>query len=84
MSRSPPTLAYVVLGPRIRGKFDAAAATALGVPFGPLRGDLAKGQNVTVKVQNEAGETIERVVQPSDVMSESIPPSVCARSDIGT
>ncbi|KAI4525783.1 Metallo-hydrolase/oxidoreductase [Schizophyllum commune Loenen D] len=81
-SRSPPTLAYVVLGPRIRGKFDAAAATKLGVPFGPLRGELAKGQNVTVKVQNEAGETIERVVQPSDVMSESIPPSAVLILDV--
>ncbi|KAL1738492.1 hypothetical protein HDZ31DRAFT_14612, partial [Schizophyllum fasciatum] len=81
-SNTPPTLAYVVLGPRIRGKFDAAAATALGVPSGPLRGDLAKGISVIVQVQNEAGETLDRVVQPSEVMSESLPPSAVIILDV--
>ncbi|KAL1738920.1 beta-lactamase-like protein, partial [Schizophyllum fasciatum] len=81
-SKTPATLAYVVLGPRIRGKFDAAAATALGVPSGPLRGDLAKGISVTVQVQNEAGETVDRVVQPSEVMSESLPPSAVIILDV--
>ena len=36
------------------GKFDPAKATELGVPFGPIRGKLVRGENITL----EDGTTI--------------------------
>jgi ribonuclease Z len=41
------SVALVVHGADIPGKFDAARATALGVPAGPLRGALVRGDTVT-------------------------------------
>ncbi|KAF8159401.1 hypothetical protein B0H34DRAFT_703302 [Crassisporium funariophilum] len=73
-SQTPPTHAYVIVGPRFRGKFDAAKAAALGV-FGRDRSTLAKGKAVTVQVQ-ENGETISREVQPDEVLGESEHPGV--------
>jgi ribonuclease Z len=42
------------------GEFDAAAADALGIPFGPERGALQRGESVTL------GE--DRVVTPAEVV----------------
>ncbi len=44
------------------GRFDEEKATALGIPFGPLRGKLVKGQTVTL----ENGKTVypQEVVGP--------------------
>ena len=42
------------------GEFDAAAADALGVPFGPERGALQRGESVTLDV--------DRVVTPDQVV----------------
>jgi ribonuclease Z len=42
------------------GEFDAAAADALGIPFGPVRGALQRGESVTL------GE--DRVVTPAEVV----------------
>ncbi|KAE9397976.1 hypothetical protein BT96DRAFT_995290 [Gymnopus androsaceus JB14] len=53
-STSPPflpsalTLSYLILGPRQRGKFDAAKANELGIP-GVLRNVLARGESVRFK-----------------------------------
>ncbi|TRM58741.1 hypothetical protein BD626DRAFT_410082 [Schizophyllum amplum] len=76
------TLAYAVIGPRIRGKFDVATAERLGVPPGPLRGQLARGLTVTVKDKDAEGKITEREVKPEDVVSESIPPSVILIFDV--
>ena len=44
------------------GEFDAAAADALGIPFGPERGALQKGDSVTL--------ADGRVVTPAEVLGE--------------
>ncbi len=41
-------VSYTFTAPAVRGKFDASAAGALGVPAGPLRGKLHGGQSVTL------------------------------------
>ncbi|KAE9392021.1 hypothetical protein BT96DRAFT_924951 [Gymnopus androsaceus JB14] len=42
------SLSYLVIGPRIRGKFDGAKAEAMGVPR-PLRKNIANGETVQFK-----------------------------------
>lgn len=69
-----PTTAYVLVGPRLRGKFDAEKATALGV-FGRGRAQLTRGETVTVKVK-EGDTMIERVVRPEDCIGASQAPGV--------
>ncbi|KZV87031.1 hypothetical protein EXIGLDRAFT_840328 [Exidia glandulosa HHB12029] len=59
-------LAYICVGPSIRGKFDAARATELGV-MGALRKNLTRGESVTV-----ANGT---VVTPDMCIAPSVPPS---------
>lgn len=65
-SGSKETLCYVCTGPRNRGKFDVKKAEALGLKPGPLRARIAKGQTVTVTVDDGAGAMIERVIRPED------------------
>ncbi|KAH6915798.1 tRNA processing endoribonuclease [Coprinopsis sp. MPI-PUGE-AT-0042] len=87
-SRNP--VGYVVIGPRVRGKFDTERATALGVPNGPLRGRLTNGQTVTFKVQEKVvGEdgkeqTVlkEVTVRPEECVGESEAPSVVIVLDV--
>lgn len=67
-------MAYIVVGPRVRGKFDAEKASALGV-FGALRGLLAKGRDVTVKIK-VGEETVEKIVRPEECIGESEAPGV--------
>ena len=55
---------YVCQTPKVRGKFDAAKATALSIS-GRDRGRLVRGQDVTL----EDG----RVVRRSDVMADDVP-----------
>ena len=61
--------AYIVVGPRIRGKFDAKRAAELGL-HGPLRGKVARGESVTFTVDDGAGGTLQRTVKPEDCMGE--------------
>ncbi|KAF4591050.1 hypothetical protein EYR40_009650 [Pleurotus pulmonarius] len=77
----PPTLAYIIAGPRIRGKFDVKRAEALGVPFGRLRGQLTKGQSVTFDVK--VGDNVEkRTVRPEECVGESESPGVLIILDV--
>jgi len=69
-------MSYIVVGPRFRGKFDAKRAKELGIPQGPLRGSLAKGEAITFEIQ-EGGEVIQRTVKPEEVVGKSEPPEVC-------
>ncbi|KAG6896461.1 hypothetical protein C0992_008112 [Termitomyces sp. T32_za158] len=78
-----PTLAYVVVGPRVRGKFNAKAANELGVPSGPIRAQLTRGNSVTIQVMVD-GEMVERVVRPEDCIGESESPGVLIIFDIPT
>lgn len=51
----PPSalsLSYLAVGPLTRGKFDARKAEELGVPNGPLRGALTRGETVRFLVDN--------------------------------
>jgi len=68
------TLAYAVVGPRVRGKFDVKRAESLGLKAGPLRARVARGETVTV-VGNDG---LERNVGPSDVVGDSEDPGVCS------
>ena len=71
-----PTVAYAVIGPRIRGKFDGRKAVDLGLPPGPLRARLVKGENVTVQVKNSDGNLVDREIKPEDCIGESVTPAV--------
>ncbi|KAI6012153.1 hypothetical protein BKA83DRAFT_4370844 [Pisolithus microcarpus] len=82
--RLRPTLAYAIHGPRIRGKFDAQKAEALGLKRGPLRAVLARGQTVTVKVDDGCGNSIDSEIKPSDCIGEGTPPGIVLLLDIPT
>jgi ribonuclease Z len=75
-----PTLAYIIVGPRVRGKFDAAKAKKLRIPVGSLRGELTRGKAITFMVPGElsGGDMVQRTVQPEEVIGPSESPSVSA------
>lgn len=82
---APPTLAYVVVGPRIRGRFDAKKAKELGIPNGPMRKQLIKGETITFKRTIQTIEDgavreieVERTVRPEECVGESDTPAVSA------
>jgi ribonuclease Z len=60
-----PSLGYALVEDDRPGRFDVAAARRLGVPEGPLFGQLQHGQTVTL----ESGAT----VSPDDVVGEARP-----------
>lgn len=64
----PQVLCYVGVGPMYRGKFDAKKATELGVPKGRERGQLTKGESITLKDG--------RVITPDMCLGPSTPPAV--------
>ncbi|CDO70624.1 hypothetical protein BN946_scf184748.g22 [Trametes cinnabarina] len=66
-----PTLAYLLVGPSSRGKFDVKKAEALGVPRGPIRGKLTKGETITFEVDDGNGGKIQRTVQPEECVGPS-------------
>ncbi|KAF8956934.1 hypothetical protein BDZ97DRAFT_1848960 [Flammula alnicola] len=80
-SNTPSTLSYLVIGPRYRGKFDAEKAVELGVPRGPLRGRLSKGETITFDVK-VGGETIQRTVKPEEVIGKSEAPGAIVILDV--
>lgn len=63
------SMAYIVVGPHVRGKFDARRAEELGL-YGPLRGKVARGESVTFTVDDGAGGTFQRTVKPEDCVGE--------------
>ncbi|KAF7320213.1 hypothetical protein MKEN_00805800 [Mycena kentingensis (nom. inval.)] len=67
--QTPPTMAYVVVGPVVRGKFDVEKSLALGVPVN-RRSWLTDGKSIVVKVK-EGDEVVERVVKPEDCIGSS-------------
>lgn len=67
------TLAYAIVGPRVRGRFDVKRAESLGLKAGPLRARVARGETVTVV----GSDGSERSVGPSDVVGASEDPGVC-------
>ncbi|KIM44447.1 hypothetical protein M413DRAFT_431468 [Hebeloma cylindrosporum] len=77
----PPTMSYIVVGPRFRGKFDAKRAKELGIPEGPLRSNLAKGETITFETQ-KGDEVIQRTVKPEEVIGKSETPGAIIILDI--
>ena len=68
-SMQDASMAYIVVGPRVRGKFDVKRAAELGL-YGPLRGNVARGESVTFTVDDGAGGTLQRTVNPEDCVGE--------------
>ena len=64
-SKQKPSLAYIVLGPKTRGKLDAKKADELGLK-GRLRGLVASGKAVTFTTTDANGNQIERTVKPEE------------------
>ncbi|KAJ7272678.1 hypothetical protein B0H12DRAFT_1043818 [Mycena haematopus] len=77
---APPTLAYVVVGPSVRGKFDVEKSIELGVPKNK-RSLLTKGENITVTVK-EGDQTVQKVVRPLDCIGPSEVPAVLIVLDV--
>jgi ribonuclease Z len=72
-SFTPPvrdgSTAYIIVGPRVRGKFDVKRAEKLGL-FGPSRGRVARGETVTFVVDDGTGVKVQRTVRPEDCLGE--------------
>ncbi|KAI0251929.1 hypothetical protein BJV78DRAFT_1207788 [Lactifluus subvellereus] len=78
-----PSTAYIVVGPRVRGKFDAKRAQELGL-YGPLRGKVARGETVSFTVDDGAGGKVQRTVRPEDCMGEHETTKVVIILDVPT
>lgn len=70
-----PSLAYIIIGPRTRGKFDAKKADELGLK-GKLRGQVASGKTVTFTVTDADGKEVERTVSPEECVGPGDNPAV--------
>ena len=72
-SFTPPvrdgSTAYIVVGPRVRGKFDVKRAEELGL-FGSSRGRVTRGETVTLTVDDGTGVKVQRTVRPEDCLGE--------------
>lgn len=75
--KQKPSLAYIVIGPKMRGKFDAKRADELGLK-GKLRGLVANGATVTFTTTDADGKKIERTVKPEECVGSGENPAVCA------
>ncbi|KAG7094254.1 hypothetical protein E1B28_007858 [Marasmius oreades] len=89
----PATASYVIVGPRVRGKFDATKAKELGIPNGDLRRKLTQGESITFTVTVDEGVDEEgkmkrrketRTVKPEEIIGASDPPGVVLILDIPT
>ena len=76
-SKQKPSLAYIVMGPKTRGKFNATKADELGLK-GKLRGLVANGTAVTFTTTNADGKEIERTVKPEECVGPGDNPAVRA------
>ena len=75
--KQQPSLAYIVVGPKTRGKFDAKKADELGLK-GKLRGLVANGTTVTFTTTDADGKKIERTVKPEECVGPGENSAVCA------
>ncbi|KAF9038581.1 hypothetical protein BJ165DRAFT_1352473 [Panaeolus papilionaceus] len=79
-SSYPPTLAYIIVGPQSRGRFDSKKAEELGI-FGQDRAKLTKGISVEVKIK-DGDQMVTRTVQPEEIIGKPDPAAVVAVLDI--
>ncbi|KAF8166655.1 hypothetical protein K438DRAFT_1857115 [Mycena galopus ATCC 62051] len=77
---APPTLAYVVVGPSVRGKFDVEKSIKLGVPK-HMRSRLTRGESITVTVQ-EGDQSVQKIIQPLDCIGPSEVPAAMIVLDV--
>ncbi|KAF9269308.1 hypothetical protein L218DRAFT_969838 [Marasmius fiardii PR-910] len=87
--QQPTNVAYVVVGPRVRGKFDAGKAGELRIPKGKLRYRLAQGETITFTVDVDGAGPDEkrkemRTVKPEEIIAPSDPPGVILILDVPT
>ena len=75
------TLAYVVVGPRVRGKIDGKKLNELSVPHNELRAKLTKGETIQFEVEGPDGPEV-RTVYPEECMSKSDPPAAVIILDV--
>lgn len=74
-SKQKPSLAYIILGPKTRGKLDAKKADELGLK-GKLRGLVASGNTVTFATMDANGKRTERTVKPEECVGPGENPAV--------
>ncbi|TXT09068.1 hypothetical protein VHUM_02542 [Vanrija humicola] len=67
-------MVYILRTPTVRGKFDVAKAAALGVPGGPVRGKLTRGESIEVEDKDAPGG--KRIVKPEDCLVGGGPGSI--------
>ncbi|WWC73000.1 uncharacterized protein I206_106964 [Kwoniella pini CBS 10737] len=67
-------MVYICQAADIRGKFDVNKANALGVPKGPVRGKLTRGE--TIQVDDASVEGGKRVIKPEDCLVGGGPGSI--------
>ncbi|WOO84919.1 Ribonuclease Z 1 [Vanrija pseudolonga] len=67
-------MVYILRTPEVRGKFDVVKAAALGVPGGPVRGKLTRGESIEVEDKNAPGG--KRIVRPEDCLVGGGPGSI--------
>lgn len=67
-------LVYILEPPPLRGKFNAERAKELGIPSGPMRGRLVKGEEI--EVDDPSAEGGKRIVRPEDCLSGGGPGAV--------
>jgi ribonuclease Z len=67
-------LVYILEPPPVRGKFDVKRANELGVPNGPIRGRLVKGEDI--EVDDPSAEGGKRIVRPADCLVGGHPGAV--------
>lgn len=65
-SASRRRCSYILQAPKVRGKFDAAKARALGVPKGPSNGILASGKSLEIDDPEAPGG--KRTILPEQVL----------------
>lgn len=59
-------MVYICQAPEVRGKFDVAKANALGLPSGPVRGKITRGE--AVEVDDPSVEGGKRIIRPEDCL----------------
>jgi hypothetical protein len=72
-NHAKPTLAYLLVGPETRGKFDVEKAEKLGLKSGPLRAKLIRGETAQFEVVDENGNRDLRLVRPEEVLGPKEP-----------